>query len=225
MGDAGLPPLQPLPTPHLSHVGTGISLLEPLSRRGNGPGMIILNPGSESPESSLTIKDYVPSPLIKWAEEGYAVVQIQPAALDSGEKPLKLAIDALKQNDKCDQGKVGIVAYDLSLWNALESSISEFPDIAGAVIYTDGETGLANCSIPSVQHLVGKATSKLPRTPNLTAHEYPTTNSKTFALPNSEEFNYALEAVSHTRNLTFFKRHDVVGGPIFDLEQIWDEHT
>lgn len=225
MGDAGLPPLEPLPTPHLSSVSTGISLLEPLSRRGRGPGLIILTPGDESPESSLEIKNYVPSPLIKWAEEGFTVVTIQQSALSSPDKALQIAIDAIKQCDKCDQTQIGLVAYDLSLWKAIESSLQAFPNIAGAVIYTDSESDLVPCSIPCVQHVAGKSQSKLPRTPNLTGYDYPSAKSQSFAVPTSSSFDYALEAVSHTRNLTFLKRHDIVNGPIFDLEKIWDEHT
>lgn len=225
MGDAGLPPLQPLPTPHLTDVAKGIFLLEPLSRFGHGPGMIILTSGEDTAESAIAIKNYVPSSLIKWAEEGYAVVQIQKAAVNDGSNALRKAVEALDACQTCDKGNLGIVAYDLDLWNKIHDSVSAFPQIKGVAIYSSTETGLATSSIPSVQHLHGKAGSKLPRTPNLTAHDYPTSKSQDFAWHNSPEFDYSLEAVAHTRNLTFFKRHDIIGGPIFDLEHIWDEHT
>ncbi|KAI2820423.1 hypothetical protein CBS147343_10492 [Aspergillus niger] len=47
--------------------------------------------------------------------------------------------------------------------------------------------------------------------------------SQFFALPNSTAFDYATEGVSHTRSLTFLKKH--MNGPFFDLEVIWEEHT
>lgn len=225
MGDAGLPPLQALPTPRLTDVSQGIFLLEPLSRLGHGPGMIILTSGEDTAESAVAIKNYVPSSLIKWAEEGYAVVQIQKAALADGSNALKKAIDALDACQTCDKGNLGVVAYDINLWEKIRDSVSSFPQIKGAIIYSTTEAGIAESSIPSVQHLSGKAHSKLPRTKDLTAHDYPTSKSQDFAYHNSPEFDYSLEAVAHTRNLTFFKRHDIIGGPIFDLEAIWDEHT
>lgn len=225
MGDAGLPPLQPLPVPHLTSVSQGIFLLEPLSRLGHGPGMIILTSGEDDADSAIAIKNYVPSSLIKWAEEGYAVVQIQKSAISDSSNALQKAVDALEFCQTCDKGNVGIVAYDLDLWNELQGSVATFPQIKGVAIYSSTETGLATSSIPSIQHLHGKAHTKLPRTANLTAHDYPTSKSVDFAYHNSPEFDYSLEAVAHTRNLTFFKKPDVIGGPIFDLEQIWDEHT
>ena len=225
MGDAGLPPLQPLPEPHITNISDGIHLLEPLSRRGHGLGLVILTSGNASAEESISIKNYVPPPLVKWAEEGYAVAQIQQAALSSSSNGLKLAVDALKQCSKRDAGKIGIVAYDVSLWQQIESSIASFPELAGAIIYSDAQIGVVSSPLPCVQHLHGKASSKLPRSPKLTAYEYPTSTSQTFASPVSPDFDYSLEAVSHTRNLTFLKRHDILGGPTFDLEEIWDEHT
>jgi carboxymethylenebutenolidase len=49
---------------------------------------------------------------VKWAEEGYAVVQIEAAAFEGNGSGvvLKEAIDALKQCEKCDlNDKVGLV--------------------------------------------------------------------------------------------------------------------
>lgn len=70
--------------------------------------MIILTPDHHN---SLAIKGGIPSPLIKWAEEGYAVVEIQAAALSSEkEEPIKAALEALAKCDKCEtKDKVGLV--------------------------------------------------------------------------------------------------------------------
>lgn len=78
--DITKPPL-PLPTTNLTDLEQGISLLQPLSRRGYGPGLVILVPDSEK---SMSIIDRLPSQLIKWAEERYTVVEIQERALGQG---------------------------------------------------------------------------------------------------------------------------------------------
>lgn len=101
-------PPPPLPSPELTEVMPGVSLLRPLSRRGTGPGMIILTSDYDDP---LAIKDGVPSPLVKWAEEGYAVVEIQARALGAGQGNLiKSAVETLNKCDKCEpKDKVGLV--------------------------------------------------------------------------------------------------------------------
>lgn len=101
-------PAPPLPSPELTEVMSGVSLLRPLSRRGTGPGMIILTSDYDDP---LAIQEGVPSPLVKWAEEGYAVVEIQARALSAGKEPLiKSAIESLNKCDKCEpKDNVGLV--------------------------------------------------------------------------------------------------------------------
>ena len=76
--DISKPPA-PLPSINLKTLRTGLSLLYPLSRRGHGPGLIILSATTEDP---LAFYEGVPSSLVKWAEEGYAVVQIEAAAFE-----------------------------------------------------------------------------------------------------------------------------------------------
>jgi hypothetical protein len=101
-------PPEPLPTPQLKAVRPGVSLLPPLSRRGRGPGLVVLTPTSEDP---LKIEDGVPSVLIKWAEEGYTVVQIDASAFEDGNSVdiLREALGTIHQCDKYDEGKIGLV--------------------------------------------------------------------------------------------------------------------
>lgn len=105
--DISKPPPQ-LPSPELTEMMTGVSLLRPLSRRGTGPGMIILTSDHEDP---LAIIEGVPSPLVKWAEEGYTVVEIQACALQAGKADLvRSAIEALEACEKCEpKDKIGLV--------------------------------------------------------------------------------------------------------------------
>lgn len=101
-------PPPPLPSPKLSDVAPGVALLRPLSRRGTGPGMIIL---TSDYHDSLAINNGVPSPLVKWAEEGYAVVEVQAKAMFGGlDKVMESAIQILMECDKCEpKDKIGLV--------------------------------------------------------------------------------------------------------------------
>lgn len=94
----------------LKRVRQGLSVLPPLSRRGWGPGLIILVPDSAH---QLTISDGVPSPLIKWAEEGYTVAQLDASALEKedAQEMIYEAIHALRQCKEYERSSslVGLV--------------------------------------------------------------------------------------------------------------------
>jgi carboxymethylenebutenolidase len=102
--------------------------------------------------------------------------------------------------------------------------LSSTTEISAAVIYasSEEESSLLSASIPCLKHLSGTASSS-DNTPTNRVYTYPGAKSSSFALPFQDGFSYSLEALSHTRNLTFLK--PLMNGPYFDLEQIWDEHT
>lgn len=110
----------PLPVVNLTELSTGLALLDPLSRKGTGPGLIVLPHSSISKERRTEITDGVPAPLIKWAEEGYAVVEVREEALSDPKGALQAALDSLKKCPKCDQADaVGLVGrYNDRLWIA-----------------------------------------------------------------------------------------------------------
>ncbi|EKJ74275.1 hypothetical protein NXS19_005864 [Fusarium pseudograminearum] len=213
-------PPNPLPTPQLKAVRPGVSLLPPLSRRGHGPGLVVLTPTSGD---LLKIEDGVPSVLIKWAEEGYTVVQIDASALEDGDSKdvLREALETMHQCDKYDEGNIGLVAYSSSLWNTIAPNLTDVPDVAAAVVYTNANdlSELSSAKIPLLRHIVGPTGKSSPGT----EYYYPKAQSYAFATPFHQHFDYNMESVSHTRNLQFLKPK--VGGPYFDLEYIWEEHT
>ncbi|RVX67465.1 hypothetical protein B0A52_08818 [Exophiala mesophila] len=222
--DISKPPAA-LPEAKLSRLETGISLLPPLSRRGYGPGLIILVPDTLE-GSQLTITEGVPSPMLKWAEEGYAVVEVVAAALEKSSDVLTRALQVLQGCDACTpKDKVGIVVYDDQLWNTAAPQLLQSPSIVGAVVYAKDQDKptLASCPIPLIQHLAGGSSGGPERGEKRTTYFYPAVKSHKFATPFTPEFHYSSESVSHTRNLTFLK--PLMGGPYFDLETIWDEHT
>ncbi|KAL1872315.1 hypothetical protein VTK73DRAFT_1546 [Phialemonium thermophilum] len=221
-------PAPPLPEPRFSEVQPSILLLPPLSRRGQGPGLIVLCPEVEDP---LAIVDGVPWVLVKWAEEGYAVIGIQPRALVDASASLRHALEALSACDGCTSDKIGIVSYGAELWNSLASAVQATKEIVATVVYADAteQAQIARSPIPILQHLAGTSTTGDGRSierssaEGITRYWYPSRTSFRFAVPFQEDFHYATEAVSHTRSLTFLK--PLMQGPYFDLETIWDEHT
>ena len=55
-----------------------------------------------------------------------------------------------------------------------------------------------------------------------TKHFYPT-SSTYFVLPHTAQYDPASASLAHSRTLAFLRKN--LGGPFFDLEAIWDEHT
>ncbi|KAF4958349.1 hypothetical protein FGADI_2515 [Fusarium gaditjirri] len=204
--DISKPPA-PLPSINLEVLRPGLSLLYPLSRRGHGPGLIILSATTEDP---VAFYEGVPSSLVKWAEEGYAVVQIEAAAFEGSDSRVVLreAIDALKQCKKCDlNDKVGLV-YQTA-------------EVVASALYADAESAetLVSSKKPLLKHIAGQDFK-----PSSQSHySYKESSSYAFATPGHPHFHYTTESVSHTRNLQFLKPK--LNGPFFDLEAIWDEHT
>lgn len=107
-------------------------------------------------------------------------------------------------------------------------TLSNYPSIVAAAVYADApnETSsepLASVSIPVIRHLAGKGPVVPLKSDILTQHFYPNASSYKFATPFQPSFHYNTESISHTRNLTLLK--EKMGGPYFDLETIWEEHT
>lgn len=258
----GSGPPKPVPPQQPEEIAEGITLLRPLSRKGHGPGLIILAPAQDNNNpttSSPEIQNGIPSLRMKWAEEGYCVAQIQPHASSSSSSSscsaLQIAVQALQACAECEpKEKMGIICYDFDLWfnvtaaalpeqivvAAIYAHVSQYQHLVSSHYYppppADGSSSGGNGSskgvLPTIYHLAGttsssasppKAAAAAAAPPNSKIYEYPSMDSPSFAVPFCEEFEYATEAVSHSRNLAFVKK--VMGGPYFDLELLWEEHT
>lgn len=91
--------------------GSACFLFPPLTRRGIGPGMVIVLPDDHS--SQPTRGNEAPAPAFKWAEEGYTVIEILESALKR-ENVLRLAVEALVRHDKCTPNDmIGLVGENL----------------------------------------------------------------------------------------------------------------
>ena len=101
-----------IPQPKYDKVANGVSLLHPLSRRGHGPGIIVLIHEDDITKTHdpTGIHDGIPMPTFKWAEEGYVVAEVRQQAWEDSKNPLAAAIDAIFSCDSCDQKEsVGLV--------------------------------------------------------------------------------------------------------------------
>ncbi|KAK4547327.1 hypothetical protein LTR36_000983 [Oleoguttula mirabilis] len=209
-----------LPSARAFAVSDTITIQPPLTRRGHGPALIILVPAHLDLGSSAKTLD--PPPLQKWAEEGYTVVQLKVSDdVSSLKDDIQRALKACSDLTECDTtDSVGLISYGVQVSDGLSIAINERAEIAAVI--THGEEGVQTQK-PQLRHIskallvatskdvVAKATFYYPNTGNY------------FAIPAHSDFRSASAAVAHTRCLTFLK--PIVGGPYFDLEAIWEEHT
>ena len=86
--------------------------------------------------------------------------------------------------------------------------------------FTGQDSVISTDEIPFLAHSTSKET---PARAVAVLHTYGSVKSTNFVLPSHEHYQAGPAGVAHTRSLGFLKRH--LGGPNFDLEAIWDEHT
>ena len=108
--DISKPPA-PLPSAKLQVLKPGVSLQPPLTRLGSGPGLILFTT-DDIYDEEVTQRDDAPTAVLKWAEEGYTVVQISAAAVGKSkiEDLLTEAVKAIERCEACQpKDKVGLV--------------------------------------------------------------------------------------------------------------------
>ncbi|KAF8914153.1 hypothetical protein CPB84DRAFT_1669963 [Gymnopilus junonius] len=221
----------PLPSPPLINVSPDIVVQPPLSRRGTGPGVVLYLP-NHVPLSTQPTKPLDPVPIAKWAEEGFAVAGITASnQIDVG-KVLEQAIDALVSLEQVDiKDKFAVIStyqythhsivYDIDVISAVFEAVDKDRRVAAFVGY--GSFPLSSPHIPALIHLKTNTPNPVDISNNLiTSHIY-RTDSNQFVLPQAEGYDPGNAALAHTRTLVFLRKH--IGGPFFDLEAIWDEHT
>ncbi|KAK9311429.1 hypothetical protein V1522DRAFT_358731 [Lipomyces starkeyi] len=217
-----------LPSAPVSQLAHNAVIQPPLSRRGHGPGLVIIIPESHCDISCKVALD--PHPMQKWAEEGFAIVRVSFSAeplhsniWDIGQA-LKLGVAAFKSLLECDvKDKFAVLIYGSKFdfpapfAESLQAAIARNHDIITYVAYDDWEIS----SKPGLLHLAGRNAS--PKCENLTQYTYAEAASPGFILPGHDDFRVSSASLAHSRTLTFLKKY--LQGPYFDLEAIWDEHT
>ena len=100
-----------LPSAPAKVVSPTVVIQPPLSRRGYGPALLLVVPAEIDLNPSPKTLD--PPPLQKWAEEGFAVAQIQVAdGVGSGlQGDVQKALDSLASLEQCDNTEsVGLIS-------------------------------------------------------------------------------------------------------------------
>ncbi|KAM7201696.1 hypothetical protein V8F33_003245 [Rhypophila sp. PSN 637] len=203
-----------------------ITIQPPLSRRGTGPGLVLI----VSPDLQLVgdEKTLDPPPLKKWAEESFAVAQItvDSTATDGISDWISTAVEALRKHPDCISAeKIGVVVIHAGLATDAASAILSHRSVTAAVFYGHYPSSTASSSspVPVLVHIPSK--TPVPTNENIKTYTYPnlSPDAPYFTIPSHDNYNASSASVSHTRSLTFLK--PLLNGPYFDLERIWDEHT
>ncbi len=110
------------------------------------------------------------------------------------------------------------VFYPDILCSVLDA-ISRDPRISCVVSF--GTAAAVSSTVPIAFHV--PTSYEAPETNASTSvHKYKTP-SPYFVLPQAEDYKPTFASIAHTRNVVFLRKH--IGGPHFDIEAIWDEHT
>lgn len=112
-----------------------------------------------------------------------------------------------------------VAAYNAPITQDAAKLIDSISEIVAVI--THGNSPLPT-SRPQLLHIPGASSKTQDGNINLTVHSY-LGNEQHFTIPSHPAFRSAPAAVLHTRCLSFLK--PLMGGPYFDLEAIWDEHT
>jgi carboxymethylenebutenolidase len=100
----------------------------------------------------------------------------------------------------------------------LLNAIKAHPKIVASVFY--GCCPSEKAPVPVLAHLPGSNAAR--EGTGAKVYSYPGA-ADCFTIPAHANYRASAAAVSHTRTLSFLK--PLMGGPYFDLEAIWDEHT
>ncbi|GAA6019528.1 hypothetical protein JCM10207_003733 [Rhodosporidiobolus poonsookiae] len=224
-------PLLPMPSAQPVALAPNVKLLAPLSRRGHGPGLVLVVPPSPPSSSSASFaeeaqaKPLDPLPLVKWAEEGYTVLQVTVGGPEEGEWAIEKVLEEgvkLCEMDECTGSEVGVIVYEPAALELVIKAIPFQPLIKCLVAWGSVDTA---CSVPVLEHSLGATTSEAAASATLATQQtfrYPSAHSAYFPLPDRPEtYDPASAALAHTRSLEFLKNRDMLDGPRFDL----DEHT
>lgn len=211
------PPYQPI---QLSHA---LSVHQPLVRRPKrAPGLVLILDASTEAASRQTLD---PAPLQKWAEEGYFVARIELEEHQAlCHQDLLDAVSALDKYDDCISGSFGVIVHSEAALPTLMTALDprkEDPAVSRRIKAVVSYGPLPDLALPHLCHL---AENGIKTTSNEeTVYRYPEARSTSFVLPLHADYLPASAAVAHSRTLEFLKKQ--LGGPWFDLEAIWEEHT
>lgn len=104
----------------------------------------------------------------------------------------------------------------------MSSVLETIPKLAAVVTYIQG----IRHGSPVMLHQIStssSATSDSEPNKGNAVYSYDSAPSTNFIIPSHPHYEAGAAGLAHSRSLSFLKSH--LGGPHFDLEKIWDEHT
>lgn len=112
-----------------------------------------------------------------------------------------------------------------TIGSSVVQAIEACPEICAAICYGASPASDTSIDVPLLVNApgaIGDEGDQGSAGSNAKRHHY--ANARPFfAIPAHEDYHAPSASVAHTRTLTFLK--PLIGGPYFDLEKIWDEHT
>lgn len=222
-----------LPSAARVRVSRHTILQPPLSRRGVGPGLIIVQHAVDVLTDAVKAAE-LPSldsePVQKWAEEGFAVAAVTlPRGAENGDftDELIAAATALKAHSSVTSKEgLGFVIYTVDGVEIISGLLPELRrcDVVCALGYGSVSKPLLHSELPLYIHMAAEKDSPaaLSAKSGVSVAAYPNVEDFFFD-PRVGTYNAAAAAMAHTRSLVFLRKH--LGGPHFDLEAIWEEHT
>lgn len=136
---------KPSPSAPCVQVTPDISIQSPLSRRGNGPGLVLVV--SENLDLSWHEKTLDPPPLQKWAEEGYCVAQIRIHEGSNLASQLGIAVAELQKRPECTGEKFGLIGNSPNARTPLRNVSAD--QVAGKQYLTRTRPATSRCLTPS----------------------------------------------------------------------------
>lgn len=224
-----------LPSAARVRVSPHTILQPPLSRRGTGPGLILVQHDTEVLTEAVKSADSPsldPEPIQKWAEEGFAVAAITlPRGAENGDfgDEIISAAAALKaHNSVTSKEGLGFAVYTVDSVELIAGLVPELKrrGVVCALGYGSVSKPPPECELPLYIHMAKEeselSSPAVSSTSNVTLATYPEVRDFFFD-PRVGTYNAPASAIAHTRSLVFLRKH--LGGPHFDLEAIWEEHT
>ncbi|KAJ2916460.1 hypothetical protein MD484_g3950, partial [Candolleomyces efflorescens] len=219
---------QPIPLPNapIRHISERLSVQPPLSRRGNGPGVLVFLPGpSDEIAPSNGQKPLDPEPIQKWAEEGFAVAFLNNSRNHSAADLLTEAVNAfIDLGELLDtKDKFGIIVYEEAAIQSVYKAASSDPRFNCIIAYSESFTAVETTSNTALLLHTPESGQQSKFKSSFAKHYSYPVSSPSFVLPSSRDYEPGSAALAHSRSLVFLREH--LGGPHFDLEAIWEEHT
>ncbi|CAE6381015.1 unnamed protein product [Rhizoctonia solani] len=195
------------------------------SRKGSLPPGAERGPtwGNVYPDAPLgSSKPHLdPPPAQKWAEEGFCVLSVPASKKVDWKLAMPIIVAALEQAKELENDKsFGLIVYESDLVNAVLPHVPSVEKISCIAAYVNSGVNTP-ASRPLLQHITG-GTATPNKESSATLYIYPL-SEPSFAHPSSPNYNHTQATLAHTRTLTFLRSH--IGGPIFDIESIWEAHT